>query len=157
MGSALLDACEGCLLNYYAFSPSSVGTQFCTVAITRNLRNCLYTMTQNHWNHASDWGHGLPLSHSFPFMFAWTGHAGDAPDPHHHQCGTRQMGPAKVHGGQCWTGPAAAAPRMSELRGDIRHLQIQPPTESGSSTSHCLSERWWVSACTCEGQEIPTC
>lgn len=49
-----LCAFEGRRLNSHAFFPSSLGTQFCTVDITRNLRNCPYTMTQNPWNHASD-------------------------------------------------------------------------------------------------------
>lgn len=65
-------AVEVCLLNSHAFFPSFLGTPFCTVDIIRNSRNCPYTMTQNPWNHASDWGHGSQLSHSFPFMFAWT-------------------------------------------------------------------------------------
>lgn len=88
-GSALFGTLEECLSDSQAFFSSSLGTQFCTVD-TRNSRNCPYTMTQNPWNHASDWGHGSQLSHSFLFMSAWTEHPGISPDPHHHLWG---MGP----------------------------------------------------------------
>lgn len=97
-GNTLFGTFEGCPLNSHAFFPSSLGTQFCTVDITRNLRNCPYTMTQNPWNHASDWERGSWLSHSFPFMSAWTGYPGISPDPHHHQRVMRQWGQGPRYG-----------------------------------------------------------
>lgn len=150
-------AVEVCLLNSHAFFPSFLGTPFCTVDIIRNSRNCPYTMTQNPWNHASDWGHGSQLSHSFPFMFAWTSTLASL---------LILITTSEAQGSRGWEprggiwrtvlgrgGPEARPSRISELWRNFRHRQIQSPMQSRNSIFYCIPESWSISAYTPPGTE----
>lgn len=56
------------------------------------------------------------------------------------------QGPGKVHGDRCRTGPEARVWRLSELRRNFRHRQIQPCAQRKSSVLHSTPGSCSVSA-----------